>query len=435
MTFQPVIKSFEEFEAETRELVRRPSKFGRLRWRDLDKPGAEHSYVVDGLISDGDKMIIGGPSMSGKSFFSIHVGLTVALAASTPDLTVFGQKILKPGLVIYQAGEGARGVKKRMRAWRRHFNVPRDIDLPFELLQSRVDLYAADGDTAALIEEIKSICEDYPDIPLVMVVIDTLATATGSADENSGKDMSAVMINIDKIRNATGANVCLVHHVNAAGTKLRGHSSILANIDQVIMVSKDEKTGVRTAYLGKQKDDADDLKFKFELMQVETGRVRALDGKLETSCVCLELGEKEIVRKAEAAKGFRLRPQEEVIFRALWEARRKGGAIATDEQEKTFNVKPGTILVHYNDWREAFAAAAAPGENGERPTPDATRQHFKRHHAGMVKFDVIGLNTPFMWWTGKPVRDFPETHRTDSEQTDGGQMPDIWPTTGDEAPF
>jgi hypothetical protein len=406
--FDAHIQTLAEFEAETRALTRRPSRFGRLNWSDLDKPGAEHEYVVDGLISVNDKMIIGGPSMSGKSFLAIHVGLTIAQATIDPTVTVFGQQVMKPGLVVFQAGEGARGVKKRMRAWRKHFKISKDIDLPFVLLQSRVDLYAAEGDTKALIEEIADIQSDYPDLPLVGVFIDTLATAQGAADENSGRDMSAVMLNVDHIRTATGANVCLVHHVNAAGSKLRGHSSILANIDQVIMVSRDEKTKIRTAYLGKQKDDTDDLKFQFELMQVETGRVRARDGKIETSCVCLEVGEKEAARKAERASGFSLiKKEERSIFGALMKALDEFGHIATTEEEAT-GIPPGTKIVDYKNWRDVYAASN-PDENGDPPSTKTIGQRFRQHNEALTRFGIIGLKTPWMWWAGKPVRGFDQT--------------------------
>jgi len=422
MTFSPNIQTLDELRQECRELRRRPSKFGRLRWRDLDKPGPEHEYIIDGLLSVGDKSIIGGPSMSGKSFFAIHAGMSIALATIRPDWECFGKRVFQPGLVIYQAGEGARGVKKRLRAFRRHFEVPTDVDLPFELLMSPVDLYHPEGDTKGLIAEINMIREDYPGMPLVSIFIDTLATATGGADENSGRDMSTVMKNIDMIRSATGANLTLVHHLNAAGTKLRGHSSILANIDQVIMIVRDEETKIRTASLGKQKDDDDTLSFKFELAVKETGRHRARDGKAETSCICVPVGEKDAIIKSEEAKGFKLRQQEDVIFRALWAARDKRGVIAPADLVAA-GVKIGTVVITYQEWREVYESMAPPDEDGGKPSKEAINKMFKRHSGNMAKYGVIGLHNPYIWWTGKPIRGFPATH-PDNEPTNAGQITD-----------
>jgi len=414
--------------------MRRKPRYRRVRFTEIDAPGPEYEFIIDGLLTQNDKSIIGGPSGSGKSFLALHAAMSISLATLQPDWTFFGRRVLKPGLVIYQAGEGAIGIRKRVRAFRRHFDLDPNLDIPFVLIQSPVDLYNAEGDTKPLIEEIKDICSDYPDIPLSAVFIDTLATATGGADENSGRDMGAVMKNIDILRAATGANICLVHHLNAAGTKLRGHTSIFANIDQVLMVAKNETTGVRTLKLGKQKDDDDNLSFQFELMSVGTGRFRGFDAKAETSCVCVELGQKAVAEKTEAAKGFRLTPTEEGLFRAFWQARERRGVLATVEQEQELGCPPGTILVHYTDWRDAYASISTPNEDGTKPSADAIRKIWSRHHTGLVKFNVLKLANPFMWWEGKHVRSFPATRPVDISEPTYGHSPDNDGTTTGQNP-
>src|SRR5258708_21263394 len=198
----------------------------------------------------------------------------------------FGGKIRTPGLVIYQGGEGGRGIKKRFRAWRQHFGIKKDRKVPLYILQSKVDIHSHEGDTGKLIAEVQGISRLYG-MPVVALFIDTLAKASGMADENSGRDMGVVMANVDRIAEAVpGCHVCLVHHMNAGGTKLRGHTSVYAGVDQVILVTKDEEARMSTAVLDKQKDDEDGVKINFELMQVEIGR-RAVDGKPITSCVTL----------------------------------------------------------------------------------------------------------------------------------------------------
>lgn len=409
MTFQPQILTLEDLQAMCRELRRRPSRYGRLRWRDLDKPGPEHDYIIDGFLSVEDKSIIGGPSGSGKSFLAIHAGMSIAMATIKPDWQFFGKDIIRPGLVIYQAGEGARGVKKRLRAFRRHFAVPADVDLPFELLMSPVDLFREDGDTKGLIDEIKAIKDDYPETPLVSVFIDTLATATGGADENSGRDMGAVMKHIDLIRMATGANVTLVHHLNAAGTKLRGHTSVFANVDQVIHVVMDDKTRIRTVSLGKQKDDDDTLTIRFELMSVETGRYRKRDGKPETSCVCLPVGEKEAMKKEEQAQGFNLtKVEERRIFGALLKALDLYGQPAAGDLISEGGAKVGTRTVALEAWRDVYAEMN-PDDDGQKPSAASIGQRLRNNREPLQRFGVIGIWKGHIWWTGKPVRGFAKT--------------------------
>src|SRR6202040_727689 len=117
-----------------------------------------------------------------------------------------------------------------------------------------------------------------------------------------------VMANVDRIADAVpGCHVCLVHHMNAGGTKLRGHTSVYAGIDQVILVSKDEDSKIRTALLDKQKDGEDGSEIRFELPSIEIGRRH--DGKPITSCVCLA---SEVRSAAPAAKGPKLTYEQSV---------------------------------------------------------------------------------------------------------------------------
>jgi len=196
----PPIESLEQFEARVAGDFVAPfkSKFGAMFLDELDAHGEEFEFLIEGLFSLGDKSVIGGPSQSGKSFLAIHAGMCVATGRD-----FFGAKV-KQGLVVYQAGEGARGVKKRLRAWRKHHGARFSRDTPFVLLRSPIDIYRPDGDTGPLIEEIKQIAKMY-EVPLRMVVIDTLATAAGGAEENSSRDMGMVMANIAKINAAKAA--------------------------------------------------------------------------------------------------------------------------------------------------------------------------------------------------------------------------------------
>ena len=83
----------------------------------LDEPGQEFERPIDGWMSVGDRSIIGGASQSGKSFLAVHAALCIA-----HDREFFGAKV-KSGLVVYQAGEGVRAFKRRLRAWRKHHGV------------------------------------------------------------------------------------------------------------------------------------------------------------------------------------------------------------------------------------------------------------------------------------------------------------------------
>ena len=389
------------------------SRFGALFLDALDAPGPEFEWLISGWLTVGDKSIIAGPSQSGKSFLAIHAGMCVSFGHD-----FFGCEV-KQGLVIYIAGEGARGVKKRLRAWRKHFKVEYSRETPFVLLQTPVNLYASEGsDTAALIAEIKGIGEAFPDVPLRMVVVDTLATASVGAEENSARDMSIVMSNVNKINEVTRAHVALVHHMSASGTKMRGSTAIYAALDNTIYVTCSE-TKVRTAKLGKQKDEEDTLSFQFELMRSTLGE--DANGKAITSCVCLPVGEKEAIYREEERRGWRLSPGEEVFMRAFFDADKRCGAPVPASWDLPPRVRS---VVAYDDVKRAYAAANPSDSMKENETEEDAAKARENHRealrkkltrvrealtgAGVVaagKFD----GKDFVWWTGKPLRAFPQT--------------------------
>ena len=412
------------------------SAFGAMFLDELDAPGEEHEYLIDGILSTADKSVIGGPSQSGKSFLAIHAGMCVATGRD-----FFGSPV-KQGLVIYQVGEGARGVKKRLRAWRKHHEIQYGRNTPFVLLRSAVDLYHPEGDTPKLIAEIQALSKMY-DLPLRLIVIDTLATATGGADENSGKDMGLVMANIAKINLVTGAHVCLVHHMNAGGTKLRGHTSIFANVDQVLLVTRNETTKVRTVVLEKQKDDESGGRFQFDLMAVDLAI--GADDKPIRSCVCLPLGEKEAIRRTEEVKGVVLAADEVIFMRALFEAEKSHGLPVPADMSLKSDVR---AVIPYDDVKRAWAAMQPSDvmpSDGETPEDaaaakarhrEALKKRLQRMRQGLVRWGVVGAGElsgdkcPVLYWTGKPLRAFPHTLPRDVSDGPAPGHP-----AGEEIPF
>ncbi len=392
------------------------SRFGAVEWSHLDDAGPELDFLIDGWISEGDRSVLGGPSRSGKSFLALHAAMCIARGQDFFDWPV------KRGGVVYQAGEGARGVKKRLRAYRKHFEVDPTDDVPFVFLPSKVDLYSKEGDTQPLIDEIKAWALTMTH-ELRLVVIDTLATATAGADENSGKDMSIVLQNIARISEETGAHVMLVHHMNADGKKLRGHTSVGANVDQVITVTMDEVTKVRTATLFKQKDDEDGLKITFSLASVSLGHNPKTQRDI-TSCVVLTVSEKERLKKEQERQGFTVNPTERRILMNLFDAIDRHGKFVADEKDGP-KAAIGKVVVDWNSFRDV-ALEKMPEVEDKKKASDQIRKEFSRSKDFLIKAGIIGVASPLMWWAGKPVRGFsrtfPRGQMADNPGTNSGQM-------------
>jgi hypothetical protein len=365
------------------------SKFGGIPFELLDEPGPEHEHLIDGILTVGDKSIIGGASRSGKSFLAID--MAGCIASKTP---FFGHKIMRPGLVVYQAGEGGRGIKKRFRAWRQYHGLDPATRLPLFILPAKIDIHSPDGDTTKLIEELAGIERLYNQ-PIVAFFIDTLAKATGAADENSGRDMGVVMGNVDKIAGAfPDMHVCLVHHMNAGGTKLRGHTSVHAGVDQVILVTRDEANPrIRTAVLDKQKDEEDGAKIVFELQVITVGH-RAIDNKPVTSCVPLPLGaEVNMTGKGpHQDRSHRLSTGQSIIYQALKDALAEDGipAPATLKLPKSI-----TRVVDVNHWRRHYRAKA------DDVTDSAVNKAMKAASEKLLFLKLIGRINPYAWLTNR----------------------------------
>lgn len=386
--------------------------FGAIRFEDLDKPGEELEYIIDDWWTCSSVSVTAGATKAGKSFLATHAGMIVALHATTayaeivPDF--FGQKVLNPGLVVYFAGEGARGVKNRLRAFRKHFNVPHSARVPFVLLQKRLDLLrgSQDGklsDTDRLIAECKA-WQAYYEIPLAMVIVDTLATASAGADENSNKDMSTVLANCERIKDQTGAHVMLVHHMNAAGGRIRGHSSISANMDQVVLVTRDETTRVRTVVLDKQKDGEEGKLIRFALPQIKLGS-HPKTGKEITSCVVVEPEDKEIEESntpiVEAKNSAKASAGEKLYLQAFNRAIRKHGVSTADKPEIDATI---AYCVEQDHVREFFDKAFFTGEKEKSKAQAARRQAAKRAVTGLLNAGILKFSDDFLWWTGRPVK-------------------------------
>ncbi|MBS4018749.1 MAG: AAA family ATPase [Dechloromonas sp.] len=427
----PPVLSLEEFERESAPYFAPPpyvSKFGAVTWADMDLPGPEHEWLIKNVITRGERSMMVGASQSGKSFLVID--LAMAIARGVPWL---GNKAMRGG-VVFQAGEGGRGIKKRIRAYRLEHGLSPEDKIPFVLLPKTVDLFAGDAAANLLIEETKHWASTF-DCPLELVVIDTLSTATPGADENSSKDVSPVLARCERIASETRASVLLVHHMNSGGQKPRGHTSIMANLDSVLKVEKLEemdidRRAVREIEIAKQKDGESGKKWRFVLPAVEIGRDG--DGEPITSCV-VRLpnvdGEPGETSKATDA-GIRLTPQCEVFLRAIYRALADGG----ENAPVVLGLPSGTRVVHWRVLAEKFAEMAFDGADEEDPKKraNALSQAMKRHGEKLMQLNIIMRQKPFVWLTGRKVRGFSRRADSASEKSRPSEAPPPSPGPADQ---
>jgi len=248
----------------------KPLRFPLVKFSELQLDASEVVYVVKGIIPRTGLVAVWGPPKCGKSFWLFCLLLHVAF-----NWVYRGHRTTQ-GPVVYCAFEGANGFKRRAAAFREHYNIPDDQDVPFYLSPLRMDLIK---DHKALIQSIRA--QLKPGDEPIVVALDTLnRSLVGS--ESKDEDMSAYVNAADAIREAFNCAVVIVHHCGVEGTRPRGHTSLTGAVDAQLKVERDAAGNVIvTVEYFKDGEEGEVIVSKLEPVTVGTDP----DGDEIRSCV------------------------------------------------------------------------------------------------------------------------------------------------------
>jgi len=186
-------------------------------------------WIIDGLLEKNTFAVCFGAPSAGKTFLTIDMSLCIASGKDFHGHKVDG------GVVFYIAGEGHNGFARRAAAWSKANEVPLK-GLPF-FKSSRSIVLTDEQHVDELRDVVDEMVQQFGSPALI--VIDTLARAMGAADENSTKEMGAMIRVIDEIKDDYGCTVLAVHHTGHANKdRARGSSSLLGAVDCEFMVDK-----------------------------------------------------------------------------------------------------------------------------------------------------------------------------------------------------
>jgi RecA/RadA recombinase len=339
-----------------------------LLFLDDIQPCLDAADFVEGVLVEQGGAVVYGESNAGKTFFATDVALSVAAGQ-----TWFGKEVDQGG-VVYCVLEGGFGFRNRVRAWL-DFNG-QDNSLPFAAIPSSINLLDPAADTPRLIDAIREAAARFA-MPVKLVVIDTLARAFAGGNENSSEDMGQLVLNMDAIRQATGACVLFIHHSGKDQAKgARGHSSLRAAIDTEIEVIANEDDGQvlsRVATVVKQRDLPKGEKFAFDLKVIELGLNRR--NKPVTTCVTIPAELPEPDSQCPAMSGD-VRRAFEVLCN-----------LVADKGASGFGAPDGVRSVPEDWWRDRFYAEAKPGA-----TQAAKQKAFRRAADALVGTKVVMEN-------------------------------------------
>ncbi|EPR09776.1 hypothetical protein M527_06515 [Sphingobium indicum IP26] len=343
-------------------------------WFDEAKPNLEANDFVEGLLTSSAMSVVYGPSNCGKTFFILDLALHVSWGRQWRGRDV------EQGAIVYLSLEGAQGIQNRMAAFKRHYKI--EGRLPFVAMPKPVNLLDDDADIAAVIQLVHHVAE-ASGFPVRMVIVDTLSRAMAGGNENSSEDMTALIGNCDRIRSATDAHVCIIHHSGKDEARgARGHSSLRAATDTELEIKRDPEMTFSTVRVAKQRDLEAGDPFNFTLHSVHLGT--NTKGKDVTSCVVVE-AEKTIIT---ARRHDDLSPKEADAFYTL--AQLIGDYGCDPHSGET----EGVILkVSINLWAKALKEA----ETINRDNEDSARKQMSRLRQSLVNKQKISTDGEFVW--------------------------------------
>lgn len=219
-----------------------PRRFRILR-RDEFLSLPEPEWLVAGVIPRPGTSLVYSPSGLGKSFERLHL----ACCAATGERW-FGRDVV-PGDVLYITCEGQAGFKRRLRAWESYYGATAErlywmVDAPQFMHPDDVEGVLAELAAAGI----------HP----VLVIIDTLARTLVGGDENSARDVGQYLASMERLKDATGAHVSVVHHTgHNVRDRPRGSSAIMPAVDTLIGLQGDPESHELQLVCEKQKDAAE----------------------------------------------------------------------------------------------------------------------------------------------------------------------------------
>ena len=204
------------------------------------------TWIIDKVLPTKVVAQFYGESGSYKSFISLDMALSVA-----SGIDWLNKHTVNRAKVVYVAGEGVAGYKKRINAWLADNDMKiEEIEDWFRFLPESLPLNDA-LDCKVFLHKVKEFCGDDVDL----IVLDTQARCTEGVDENSNTEMGLVVKQLDAFKRDLRATIMLVHHTGNYASWARGASAVKAALDTQFMLTRDKSSKmVVTFKCTKQKD-------------------------------------------------------------------------------------------------------------------------------------------------------------------------------------
>lgn len=216
-------------------------------------------WLIEGMLTTDGFSITYGPPGSLKTFLVLDQALHICSGRPWNDRAV------RSGKVLYVAGEGVRGIARRVKAWCLKHEVD-PATLPFRLLPASVNL-SQEPDVKKLIRTAVAQMEEDGEC-VALVVIDTVARSIPGMDENSATEMGRFVAAVEDIKTGVSCHLLGVHHSGKDETRgARGSNALLGAVDTMIRCKRDKER--LTVTIEKQKDDDEGEPIQLRTVKME----------------------------------------------------------------------------------------------------------------------------------------------------------------------
>jgi putative DNA primase/helicase len=240
---------------------------------DFAAQPAPIAWLVKHWVQAGALIMVHGPSGGGKTFVVLDWCLRMAAG-----MDHWCSNKVRPGSVVYLAGEGHHGLRGRVAAWKHHHQAGR---LSMWLSRDGCDLNTPTG-YAKVVEQVRML----PKMPAI-IVVDTLHRFL-SGDENSAQDTKTMLDACGALMREFSCAVLLVHHTGVseeAQHRARGSSAWRGALDIEVSIVP-SKNGSPMEIIQRKSKDAELAKTVYvRLEQVQIPGWKDEDDQPVTSAV------------------------------------------------------------------------------------------------------------------------------------------------------
>jgi len=339
-------------------------------YSELDA-SASKSWLVGKMLGVAEMSAWYGPPGCGKGV--IIEDMALHIAAGIP----WHGRQVSNGAVVYIALERKKLVERRAIAFRTKYGLQ---DLPFAIVGGVYDF--RDRATA---DQIAGICTQVHQATgknVVLIIIDTVSRALAGGDENSPKDMGALVLTAGMIQQkCPTAHFLWVHHVPHDTDRLRGHGALLGAVDTSVSVSNGGTMRSAKVVKANDSEEGESVGFTVESMTIHS------DGTTAPIVVPVE-GERPGPRATTTKR--KLSANAKVGLDALTETLINYGTPAA----KHLELPLGTSTVTLEQWEDELLRRSVLDQKDSNRWRD-----FKRIRDQLAAKSIIGIRDNYVWTT------------------------------------